>query len=289
MKPGVFVSLMLVSASLFLLSAGSLVLNYVEQPGKAKAEMEMNVVLRQVGHTLLLHTNDSTSRVMPVKQIGTDTYQISFENEFAFMPDSLVTHVQQALSKLGFKRPYTVHVINCVNSDVVYGFQVGLSETTTIVPCLGREQPNGCYRVNISFLHEPFPQRYLYGLVIAGAALVFVGGKRLVKKGSQIKTGTNTIRIGTYTFIPEQRMLQHAKNCIELSDKETKLLIRFAAHLNLPIPREQLMKEVWQDEGIIVGRSLDVFVSKLRKKLRADATVQLINIHGLGYSLKVLS
>jgi len=51
--------------------------------------------------------------------------------------------------------------------------------------------------------------------------------------------------------------------------------------------RKQLQKEVWEDDGVLVGRSLDVFISKLRKKLEADPAVRIINIHGKGYKLEV--
>ncbi|NBP70070.1 MAG: winged helix family transcriptional regulator [Cytophagia bacterium] len=57
--------------------------------------------------------------------------------------------------------------------------------------------------------------------------------------------------------------------------------------MNEPITRDQLLKEGWEDEGVIVGRSLDVFISKLRKKLIKDPKVQITNIHGIGYKLEV--
>lgn len=54
---------------------------------------------------------------------------------------------------------------------------------------------------------------------------------------------------------------------------------------NLVIDRNQLLKEGWEDEGVITGRSLDVYVSKLRKKLEKDPAVSIANIHGKGYRL----
>lgn len=47
------------------------------------------------------------------------------------------------------------------------------------------------------------------------------------------------------------------------------------------------MKEVWQDNGALISRSLDVFISRLRKKLKDDPTIQLLNVHGVGYKLVV--
>jgi len=44
---------------------------------------------------------------------------------------------------------------------------------------------------------------------------------------------------------------------------------------------------VWEDNGVIVGRSLDTYISKLRKKLKDDASIKLINVHGVGYKLEI--
>ncbi|MEP7258356.1 MAG: helix-turn-helix domain-containing protein [Flavitalea sp.] len=71
----------------------------------------------------------------------------------------------------------------------------------------------------------------------------------------------------------------------DLTEKETKLLAIFSSHLNKMISRSQLLKEGWEDEGVITGRSLDVFISRLRKKLQHDSSVSLINYHGQGYKL----
>ena len=53
------------------------------------------------------------------------------------------------------------------------------------------------------------------------------------------------------------------------------------------IKREELSKKVWEDNGVFVGRSLDTYVSKLRKKLKQDSALKIINVHGVGYKLEV--
>jgi DNA-binding response OmpR family regulator len=53
------------------------------------------------------------------------------------------------------------------------------------------------------------------------------------------------------------------------------------------VPRETLMQKVWIDEGVITGRSLDMFVSKLRKKLSSDPALRITNVHGKGYKLEM--
>jgi hypothetical protein len=74
---------------------------------------------------------------------------------------------------------------------------------------------------------------------------------------------------------------------ISLSKKECELLAIFVAHPNQIIKREDLMKQVWEDNGVFVGRSLDTYISKLRKKLQTDESIKLTNVHGVGYKLEV--
>jgi DNA-binding winged helix-turn-helix (wHTH) protein len=59
------------------------------------------------------------------------------------------------------------------------------------------------------------------------------------------------------------------------------------AQPNQIIKRDELTKKVWEDNGVFVGRSLDTYISKLRKKLKDDDSVRLINVHGVGYKLEV--
>jgi DNA-binding response OmpR family regulator len=73
---------------------------------------------------------------------------------------------------------------------------------------------------------------------------------------------------------------------ISLSKKEVELLSLFVANQNKIIKREELSKKVWEDHGVFVGRSLDTYISKLRKKLHEDETIKLTNIHGIGYILE---
>jgi hypothetical protein len=95
------------------------------------------------------------------------------------------------------------------------------------------------------------------------------------------------IAIGNLLFFRESQQLVAGSSIILLTAKEAKLLHVFANAQQEMIDRDQLMKEVWEDEGVIVGRSLDMFVSKLRKKLKADPRVSILNVHGKGYKLVI--
>jgi len=64
-------------------------------------------------------------------------------------------------------------------------------------------------------------------------------------------------------------------------------LLIFALSPNEMIERSRLQKEIWEDEGVIVGRSLDMFISKLRKKLELDPNCKIVAIRGKGYKLEI--
>jgi DNA-binding response OmpR family regulator len=81
--------------------------------------------------------------------------------------------------------------------------------------------------------------------------------------------------------------LQVADQLIQLTQKEARLLQIFATYPNQLIARDTIQKAIWEDDGYFVGRSMDVFISRLRKMLKPDAHLKIINVHGTGYKLEV--
>lgn len=71
-----------------------------------------------------------------------------------------------------------------------------------------------------------------------------------------------------------------------LTFRETKLLRLFVSNPDQLLERDIILQQVWADEGILVGRSMDVFVSRLRKKLAGDPSVGIVAVHGVGYRLE---
>ncbi len=90
-----------------------------------------------------------------------------------------------------------------------------------------------------------------------------------------------------YQFYPEQHKLVKSATEISLSKKECELLELFVAQPNQIIKRDELTKKVWEDNGVFVGRSLDTYISKLRKILKDDDSIRITNVHGVGYKLEV--
>ena len=115
------------------------------------------ILLRRLGHELLLQSGDTTSRVLPIKNITENEYQISFEKAFAFQPDSLVNTTKRLLAKDPLTSDYVVTVLNCANASVAYGYAISKNKKENIVACIGRSQPKGCYMINIKFKPNEIP------------------------------------------------------------------------------------------------------------------------------------
>jgi hypothetical protein len=252
------------------------------------------ITVRSIGHRLLLSAGDSSSRVLPVRQLSRGIFQLEFQNRFSFVPDTLVSIVRANLASLQVPVNYLVNVFDCQSHDVVYAFEIN-PKKNDIVPCLGRSQPAGCYLVQIQFMEFQPDEKtgvpyYFYITSFLSIALVLFVGQMYTKSKTppaSPATPTDFIRLGQFCFYPDSRLLKHNDESIELSDKETKLLRLFASQPNQLITRDQLLKEVWENEGVFTGRSLDMFISKLRKKLKGDPAIQLVNTHGLGYKLQI--
>ncbi len=251
------------------------------------------VLLRKIGDELLTQSGDSKSRVLPVKKIAKNEYQISFENELTFQPGLLVNTTRRLLAQDPLASDYVVNVLNCSNSSVVYGYAVSKNKKDDIVACRGRVQPRGCYMVNIKFKPTGIntaKNGYLLGSLsfLAFIGLVFFRSVK-PRKAEPDNQNTGILTFGSVLFNAQERKLVINKNTIDLTGTEARLLLIFALSPNQTIERSRLQKEIWEDEGVIVGRSLDMFISKLRKKLEPDPNINIVVIRGKGYKLEITS
>ncbi len=257
------------------------------------------ILLRRIGHEILLQSGDSTSRVLPVKKIAENEYQVSFENDLTFQPDSLVNITQRLLAGGPLARDYVVNVLNCADASVAYGYAISKDKKNDIVACLGRKQPKACYMINIKFKPTAIitaKAKYFLG-GLAFLALVGFIFWRPVKQRKALIDNQDTdlppsrhkdmLTLGSMSFDTEARKLIINGKVIELTRTETRVLRIFALSPNEVIERSQLQKEIWEDEGVIVGRSLDMFISKLRKKLEFDPNIRIVVIRGKGYKLEI--
>ncbi|HZB12829.1 MAG TPA: winged helix-turn-helix domain-containing protein [Chryseolinea sp.] len=338
---------------------------------------QVNLIIRQIGHRLLLDAGDSTSRVLPVTEIREGTFLLKFENEFAFKHDSLMMLSRVLLPKTQFPSGYTVTVHDCSKTDIVYGFQLN-NTSPDILACRGRSEPQGCYTIEFTFpdfypkveqkktdidqpTAEPKSSKFgpnetnpiptaiateefktitsdrdiaklteelksfkvgpqdtnpiptaigieeskttnsdfpLVNLVYTGM-LVLLGVTFLIGRFGKIlrrqnqdnaamqESAQESAALGKLLFNVKDQRLTLGSEVISLTDKECKILELLNKSFGELIPRETLMQEIWINEGVITGRSLDMFVSKLRKKLSSDPELRITNVHGKGYKLEI--
>ena len=265
------------------------------------------MLLRRIGHEILLQSGDSVSRVLPVKKMAKNDYQISFEKAFTFQPDSLVHTTRRLLANDPLASDYVVNVLNCGDSSVAYGYAISGNKKDDIIACLGRAQPKACYLIRITFQSAETNTAkigYLLGslALLAGVGYIFL---RRAKPPSGVPENQSAIpgnhpaglqnpsaslfTLGSMLFDAETRKLLINEKTIDLTKTETRVLRIFALTPNEAIERSRLQKEIWEDEGVIVGRSLDMFISKLRKKLEPDPRVKIAVIRGKGYKLEISS
>ncbi len=268
-------------------------------------ERHIEVALRMVGHKILLSSGDSISRILPIKKED-DRYSIQFESEFEFYPEDLVATINQVVNETDMASSYIVEVAQCETDEVVYSYEINDLEQTDIIPCKSRVQPKACYRLLFTLMgpEEPIASvqdvaqgasngsSFKAGQVpyaILALLLVFILGAFvfLWRKRRKAIVDPNLIPLGDYQFDKRNTALVFKDQRTELTGKEADLLLLLYNAANTSVEREVILNKVWGDEGDYVGRTLDVFISKLRKKFEADPKVKIVNIRGVGYKLVI--
>lgn len=98
---------------------------------------------------------------------------------------------------------------------------------------------------------------------------------------------TDRFMLGNLAFDAANQQLTSENKTISLTHRETELLRFFALHMNQVIRREEILLQVWGNDHFFASRSLDVFISRLRKLLSSDSHILLENIHNVGYRMKI--
>ena len=96
---------------------------------------------------------------------------------------------------------------------------------------------------------------------------------------------SNIYKIGKFTFDTQKQILATEGKQTKLTTKESELLGLLCAHANEILQRDFALKTIWIDDNYFNARSMDVYITKLRKHLKEDDSIEIINIHGKGYKL----
>jgi len=252
---------------------------------------QVKVSLRSVGHQLLMERQDSTSIVLPILKMSDGKFQLSFEKELSIEPRKLVSIVKNTIEKESFPTQYLVEVKQCSSQEVAYSYEIKQSVEKDIIACLGRVLKEDCYVIEFTFkkVKSSFIDSKVVLIVLLLMVFIFVTLFYYQRKSKILTKGNegDYESIGCFQFYPDQNKLVKEAVEINLSKKECELLAIFIANPNQIIKRDELTKRVWEDHGVIVGRSLDTYISKLRKKLKDDTSIKLTNVHGVGYKLEI--
>ena len=96
-----------------------------------------------------------------------------------------------------------------------------------------------------------------------------------------------TMKFGSFTFDFPNRILCSDNDQVNLTKKEAEVLRMLAANVNKVVKREKVLTDVWGENDYFMGRSMDVYIARLRKKLSEDKNVSIVNVHRTGFKLEV--
>jgi two-component system response regulator TrcR len=115
---------------------------------------------------------------------------------------------------------------------------------------------------------------------------LFLRINELLKRSNVKSTAyEERLLIGAYRFVPHKQTLQYEGEEFRLSHRETQLLKMLYEHKNVLLERKQVLITLWGDDSFFNTRTMDVFITKLRKHLRLNPSVEIINVRGMGYKL----
>jgi hypothetical protein len=267
------------------------------KPDERLFSQQVNLAMRQTADRLLDLAGDTTRAIPPVEKVSEGEYMLRIESQFSY--DSLPRFLEAALAQHGIREKYHVAVLDCLENLLMLGYSQESVEDGK-VPCSGRQPIGDCYNLSVSFPSlakkaggNGWAWWALANLAAFGLLSFFVYKKMINKQLEETQPTPSAnendalLRFGGAIFDPANLYVEVIGTRQSLTFREAKLLQFFAERPNQVLERDAILAAVWEDEGIIVGRSLDVFVSRLRKILQKDPSLKLANVHGVGYRLEV--
>jgi Transcriptional regulatory protein, C terminal len=292
-KPKQFLSIQLEywTCLIFTLSC-NLLWSTASEPNPDK----INLALRRTADQLLRIACDSTSQIPSIVRTKDGIWQIRLEQNFDY--DSLPSILQASLSIHHIDLAYDVLVKKCDDGTIALGYNHLDFLQKGNVACGGRKRSEECQFIEVSFIPLTLKttttlSNSLWLFLIAAGFLGIWLYKRTPTADPSLITNTNTesetlgwTPIGNSKFDLANQVLICGGSKQALTFREAKLLSLFVTNINKVLDREYIIQQVWADEGVLVGRSVDVFVSRLRKKMADDDSLSLNVVHGVGYRLE---
>ncbi len=159
------------------------------------------------------------------------------------------------IKKINTKAPFIFLTAKSLKDDVIEGFTLGADD----------------------YMTKPFSMEELLFRI-----------KAILRRTNNNGSETNeTFIIGDYEFDSQKQILKYGDKEQKLTTKESDLLGLLSNNMNQVLERNFALKTIWQEDSYFNARSMDVYITKLRKYLKEDTSIQILNIHGKGYKLIV--
>lgn len=174
------------------------------------------------------------------------------------MPKKDGFELARAIRKLDADIPIIFLTAKSLQEDVIKGFKTGCDD----------------------YITKPFSTEELNFRIKAIL-------RRCTSRGTPAKLGNAKISIGKFDFDQGNLLLTAEGFSKRLTRKEAELLKLLIEHKNQILRREVAMSEVWDESNYFISRSMDVFITRLRKYLSSDPSISIVNVHGSGFMLQV--
>lgn len=194
--------------------------------------------------------------------------QLGWEQYLSFRPDLCVVDIMMP-RKDGLS---LVKDIRAVDEHTPIIFLTAKSETQDVI--------KGLQTGADDYIKKPFS---IEELILRIRTLL--KRTQLLVPASPVSVNNDVYLIGAYTFDYNRQELRHEKEQVRLSLRESDILKMLAEKANITTHRKNILLELWGDDNFFNARNMDVYISKIRKYLQHDPSVQLINVRGLGYKL----
>lgn len=269
-------------------------------PASEVGNQKTSLALRQIGHDYLTLMGDASSRIPAVEEGKDGFLLLRLERYIAY--DTLNQIARSVLDDYGIRSDYALTLEDCRSGEVFLGsLWPGVLQDEERLEddgqaCSGRDQTTRCANIGFAVAKEQQAGPSVLTWFLGGLGILLFFAGRLtpapvapIEQAIQvIPAETNTLHLGTdCTFDESSCLLTVGQSKHELTYREAKLFSFFANRPNEILARTDINDAVWGEEGIITGRSLDVFVSRLRKKLAETEGLEIKTVHGVGYRLQV--
>jgi two-component system, OmpR family, response regulator len=218
----------------------------------AEDDSNLGLLLKNYLSAKNYETNLFINGIQALEAFSRDTYDLCILD--IMMPEMDGIALAREIRKTRPDEPIIFLTAKNQNDDIIEGFKSGADD----------------------YITKPFSMEELLYRI-----------KAIIRRSTSIPEikKEDSYTIGTYTFVPLKQLLLQGENAINLTTKESELLELLCRYGNDILERNFALKAIWIDDNYFNARSMDVYITRLRKYLTKDPDVKILNVHGRGYKL----